>query len=580
MVGEANSGGAIETPDGLPMRSEDRPVQQTPTVRHQRATDAILQPRIPPPPDYYRDNLLRVLEHVWNRYADLLDSEAAHFIDKVGAASRLAQRLYARLVTRKGPYIRLDRLQYREIHDLPGAVDELVRTGLVQCNAEAPAETLLALFTKGELTALFDRRAATKKALLRDILERHPETAIRERLRGSTDWLCLADRQSLDLLQLLFFGNSSLGGPHRDLTTFVLEDLGTLRFENYRVSLDQRLFNDRRELQRYCAARDLHELSRRADEDADTADAVLAAIMALPDAPARLEKRLLDRTLNRLGRWFERTGNADQALACYARSRSHPARERRVRILTKLGDEATAQTLLDEITADPLGPEEQNFAARFRGRRTAPTPPVTQVPLETGRAGSIETQALDRLQASGGEGWHLENRLPLGLAGLAFWNVVFAPVDRAFLNPYQAGPLDLFWEDFAIQRRALLAATTAVLAEPERFARTLRATLEDKAGTVNCLVSWNHLDRYRLDRILETVPHGVLFPLVCHMIENLWRARTGFPDLLVLYGARDYEFVEVKGPNDQLQPAQRAWFSYFQRNGCNARVLKFKAMGA
>lgn len=203
-------------------------------------------------------------------------------------------------------------------------------------------------------------------------------------------------------------------------------------------------------------------------------------------------------------------------------------------------------------------------------------PPVTVVPQEAEVEGRVESRALDWFEASGGEGWHLENHLPLGLAGLAFWDVVFAAVDGAFLNPYQAGPLDLFWEDFAVQRRAALAQAKSALAEPRRFARTLTATLEAKAGIVNRLVSWRHLDAHRLRRILETVPHSVLFPLACHVIDNPRMARTGFPDLLVLYGTEDYEFVEVKGPRDQLQPAQRIWFEYFLANNCNARILKFK----
>ena len=72
------------------------------------------------------------------------------------------------------------------------------------------------------------------------------------------------------------------------------------------------------------------------------------------------------------------------------------------------------------------------------------------------------------------------------------------------------------------------------------------------------------------------MPHGVLYPLACHVIDNLRKARTGFPDLLVLHGPGDYEFVEVKGPNDRLQPAQRVWFRYFRENSCNHRILKFK----
>ena len=89
-------------------------------------------------------------------------------------------------------------------------------------------------------------------------------------------------------------------------------------------------------------------------------------------------------------------------------------------------------------------------------------------------------------------------------------------------------------------------------------------------------MSWRHFDRRLLQRLLEAVPHAQLFRLTCHLIENLGALRTGFPDLLVLRGRRNYEFVEVKGPGDSLRPAQRLWLDYLGRNGFNARVLRFR----
>ena len=536
----------------------------------------LLQPGVAPPPDYYRNNLLRVLEHVCGQCADLLGPQEADFIDRLGAVSRNAQRLYARLLSRKVPRIRLDRLAYAEIEDVQAAVEELAAAALVELGADAPTEDLLTLFTKKELSILFGLRAPTKKALLDGILQRYAGSAVRERLMELSDWLCLADGHCLDHVQLLFFGASAVGGLRADLTTFVLEDLGAARFEDYAISPDRRLFHDRSELRRYLALRDLNDLSHRVSEHVGLADAVLVALANVPEAVTRLEKRLSDRTLNRLGRWFERTGRHRDALHCYVRSTSHPARERRVRILSRFGEERAAATLLDEIARDPQCPEEKDFAARFGKRRAHGMLPVTAVPLKEGTQESVESRALAWFKASGGEGWHLENHLPLGLAGLAFWDVIFAPVDGVFLNPYQAGPIDLFWEDFTAQRRDELARAKAVLEEPQQFSRVLNTTLEAKRGIVNRLVNWRHLDANRLGRILETVPHRVLFPLACHVIDNLRMARTGFPDLLILYGADDYEFVEVKGPNDQLQPAQRVWFKYFRENAFNARILKFK----
>ena len=604
----------------------------------------LLKPGVPPPPDYYRNNLLRVLEHVGEHCADLLAPTESAFIARVRAASPDAQRLYARLIGRTIPRIRVDKLAYREVRDLDAAIDELAAAGLIELGTDAPAEDLLKLFTRNELETLFEvraptRRAPTKKALLEVISGRHPYIAIRDRLCEHSGWLCLADRHCLDLVQLLFFGGPAMGGPRADLTTFVLEDLGAARFEDYVVGRSRRLFRDREELLRYLALRDLNELSHGVAEHFGLADAVLVALArirhqppaadadalalrgrapssrfdvlsstpasssgprdqagrrldalttkvgdgcglaSLPNAATRLEGRVRDRILNRLGHWFERTGCERDALGCYVRSSSHPARERRVRILSRIGETAAAHALQDEMARDPQTPEEQDFAARFGNGRTRTMPPVTVVEMGTMQGevnDTVERLALRWFEEQGGEGWHLENRLPLGLAGLAFWDVVFAPVDGAFLNPYQAGPLDLFWEDFAVQRRAALAQAKAALRCPERFVRILTATLEAKAGIVNSLVSWRHLDAHRLSRVLEAVPHAVLFPLVCHVIDNLRMVRTGFPDLLVLYGAGGYEFVEVKGPHDRLQPAQRMWFEHFRESGCNARILKFK----
>ncbi len=539
----------------------------------------MLMPGVPPPPDYYRNNLLRVLEHVRDRHADLLTPQEAGFVTGILSASRDAQRLYARLVSRRAGEIRLDKLAYREIGDLDAAIDELAGAALVELGSDAPVERLLGLFTKGELAALFDVHAPTKQALLEAILVRYGRRTVRDRLGELSDWLCLTGRGCLELVQLIFFGGPALGGARGDLTTFVLEDLGTARFEHYTLSRDRRLFQEPGDLRRYLALGDLSALSHCVAEHPGLAGAVLVAIARFTGHPSRLERRMLDRTLNRLGHWFERTGSLDDALACYGRSSSHPARERRVRILARLGKEDAARALLDEIATDPHSADELDFATRFGKRRVGEAPPVTVVPMEAPDCASIERHALHRLEASGGEGWHLENHLPLGLAGLAFWDVVFAPVDGVFLNPWQPGPLDLFWDDFATQRRAALTAAKAVLEDPRHFALTLRKTLDTKAGIVNRLVSWRHLDAYRLERILETIPHAVLYPLACHVIDNLRLARKGFPDLLVLYGTDRYEFVEVKGPNDRLQPAQRVWFRYFRENHCNARIVKFKHAG-
>ena len=531
-----------------------------------------LRPGEPPPPDYYRNNLLRLARFVMAEHLDLLMPEDERCLSAILAADKPAQRLFARLITRKGPLLRVDRLNYAEVADPAAALKALADAGLVRMNPEAPAGELLALLTRAELVTRFEVAGSAKPQVMETIIERHAEPCIRAGVMAQSPWLTVACWPSLKLAQLLFFGDG-----HRDLSVFVLEDLGVRRYEDYELTADQRLFRNRDEVDRYLRARLLSEATHGLDQLRVMAQPLSKALAECPVQPSRLEEKTLNRARNRLGRWFERAGELRAALGCYAASTAHPARERQVRILARIGEEEAARNLLRTIAQAPQCAEEADFAARFGQRRKRRAPKITTQALESVPTQRIEQHAMALLAAKGGEAWHLENLLPRGLAGLAFWDVMFAPVAGAFLNPYQDAPLDLHWDDFAATRADAIAAQKQALADPARFAATLRDTLRRKTGIANRLVSWRHVDDYLVERLLETVPHEALLGLACRVIDHPGATRTGFPDLLVLYGARDYEFVEVKGPTDSLQPAQRQWFNYLESNGFKARVLKFKA---
>ena len=578
----------------------------------QRLTSSAVSlcPGSPPPPDYYRNNLLRVLRFVRTRHVDLLRPVDLGFMLSVEGLSTVAQRLFARLIGRRGALLRLDRIDYAEVPNAPAAMDELNRAGLVQLDAEAPAAAILGLLTRAELLAQFNapdgasgaapmpgRTAnATKPELIAGIAEHCAEPCIRARVQAVSRWLAVVGRPSLQLAQLLFFGDS-----RRDFSVFVLEDLGWRRYEDYPVERNGRLFKNRSELDAYLRARLLRELAHGLDDLPGIAHALAKALRQRSAAPSRLEEKTLSRALNRLGRWFERQGELGEALACHTASSIPSAAERRVRILRKMGDQAAAEAQLGLLRGNPANPQEADFAARFNlatgrlSRRAQPTklpcsaartegwgqPPYTEpaetvLDLKPPPDEKIECFAMRILTKEGGEAWHLENLLPQGLAALAFWDVLFAPVAGAFLNPYQDGPLDLYWDDFAAQRRDAIAAQRLRLADPAEFKRILHSTFAAKAGVANALMSWRHIDCRFLARLLQAVPHAQLFRLACDVIENPAAARTGFPDLVVLYGRSGYEFVEVKGPNDTLRPAQRLWLGYLERNGFNARVLRFQ----
>lgn len=530
-----------------------------------------LDPRQPPPPDYYARNVRYVLDEVVRRSGALLGPREWALIHGFGHVGIGAQRLFARLLTRRGVWLRVDGLNYAEVDDCQAALAELAGAGLVEFLPRLPADVLLRLLTRAEQQALFPAiRAPTKNEWICRCLGRYSDAAIRRRVAPRYPWIGISGQHAFDVCQVLFFGSG--GG---DLSTFVTQDLGLMRYESYELSDHTRPFGERGELERYLLCRRLSAWSKSLD-DAPAMAAVITALLA-PPPRSRIEQRQRDRVLNRVGRWHERRGEHGAALACYGCSSAHPARERRARILHRLGDEPALCAELAAMRRDPWCPAEEDFAERFPGRRRATEPAVTTVTLSGPTPSHIERHALAELTAQGGTGWHLENLLPLGLAGLAFWDEIFAPVAGVFSHPFQPGPQDLFWPDFARTRRALLEARIAQLRRPGAFAEQLRRTMADKHGITNRLVHWGALDAAWLECLLSHVPHEPLLEIAMRAIHNLERARSGFPDLLVIYGPDAWELVEVKGPGDQLQPAQRVWLRELAELGVPARVLRFKS---
>ncbi len=525
----------------------------------------------PPPPDYYAENLRQLITHVHAHYGDVLRREEIGYGRRIVACSVPAQRLYARLLSRRGPWIRIDKLRYREGSDVTAAVGELEEAGLVVRNGRAPADALLGLLSTAERRELFAAIGDAPKARwINQCVARYSDAHVLSRLAGVHPWVSIRDFPNFWLHQLLFFGDT-----RQDLSAFVLQDLGLIRYEPYELDPRHRQFANRERLDEYLRYLELSSLSYRLEEQPVLASWLSGAMWTEP--ASRWAQRSRDKTANRLGRWHERRGEYDQALASYARSTSHPARERTARILDRLGDAEGVQDVLHAMLSEPRSAEEEDFARRFgpNGRRKRHAHRLERLP--DGDGVRVEQLAVDLLTEGGGRGWHLENRFSLGLAGLAFWPVVFADVPGAFVNPFQQGPVDLFWPDFVEQRAGILEVQLDKLAAQGGLAGVVMDTWRRKFGVANRLVSWAHFDEDLLEAVLSQLPQGDLLRLADFTLRNLHRLRKGFPDLLVIRAPGDYEFVEVKGPTDQLQPVQRIWLDALEELDLPARVLRFKA---
>ena len=74
-----------------------------------------------PAPLYYLANFRVLIDHAQRTYADLLSEVESQFILTFDSLSLPAQCLYVRLLTRRGPLVRADKLRYVEIPDVASA---------------------------------------------------------------------------------------------------------------------------------------------------------------------------------------------------------------------------------------------------------------------------------------------------------------------------------------------------------------------------------------------------------------------------------------------------------------------------
>lgn len=516
-------------------------------------------------PDYYLHNFHQLLDTVEQRYPDLLSEAELQWIATFRDLPAAGQMLYVRLLSRKGEFFRLAKLNYPEIGDLTLAVTHLAEQGLVEQNQpEWPAEHLAPLFTKPELLRLFPALAPFKQ-------ERKPQllTVLAAHAPGPDDFqadiIRICHQQHLDTCLLLFFGNR-----HQDLSQFVLTDLGLHQFESYPIDRDSRLFSEREQIEQWLALTDLSDQYWQAKARNDL-DPIQALAPQLPEAfPWPPLERKRQKLINLIARDLERLGQVEAALTLFRQSELPPSRERQARLLDKLGEPHNALLLVQQMRQSPHNEEEADVASRLEKKlcrqlnqpySAVTEPAIAENHLQLPQQGlRVELAVAEHYTAQGWTVFYSENSLLCGLFGLAFWDIIFAPIPGAFLNPYQRSPRDMFQPDFYRQREAQIRQRLQAI-EHGRW-QSWQQVYDEKYGLSNDWVSWSLLSPELLALSTTSFPGPLLARLFERILFDPRHNRAGQPDL-ILFKSGSYRWVEVKGPGDKLQHNQIRWLRAF-----------------
>jgi hypothetical protein len=543
------------------------------------------KPAVSLPPLYYQENFEQLCRTVQGQYQDLLTEREQVFYHSYFATSLLARCLYVRLVSRRGPLFRREQLHYPELGDLAPCICELIDQDLVEVVTEPDIESLLYVLRKSELLEIYPRELSgcagkTKPELQQQVVAALEPGAVIEQ------WLCWSRARSrtllrpcfnecVEVMQLLFFGNR-----RQSLTDFVLSDIGVANYQAYPLDREFRLFQKRCEIDDYLFVAGLRDQFYDALECAEES-AVQALVEPLLErgSTALLEQRR-NRLRNRVARQLERYQHWHSALVLYGSSTQHPGRERRVRILHKLGEFAQALSLCHEMEEEPWCEAERDFLGSFIGQLEKKLGlPVTARPRDQFEQEHIQLPSTDQVEMAAAEyysqQWQqvcfVENSLVNGVFGLAFWEQIFSPLPGAFVNPYQGAPLDMFTTDFYPRRRQAIEMRMLEI-EEMGLKQALLAVYDSALDTTNHWVNWRLLPRQLLERALDVIPLQHWLPVWRRILFDPQANRSGFPDLVALGPGGNYRLIEIKGPGDQLQRNQKRWLRFFQGQGIPAQV--------
>jgi hypothetical protein len=183
----------------------------------------------------------------------------------------------------------------------------------------------------------------------------------------------------------------------------------------------------------------------------------------------------------------------------------------------------------------------------------------------------VEEVVCDWFAARGSDAIYVENSLLSGLFGLAFWDVIFAPIKGAFYHPFQRGPADLFDPEFNHLRKGLIEKRFTELHRQEKLSSIVLETFQKKYSIANYFVNWPMLSEDLISRFLGVVTNDSLLMVFRRLLSDPRNNRSGFPDLIV-FEKDGYKLVEVKGPGDRLQENQLRWLRHFSTIGIPAEV--------
>ena len=533
------------------------------------------------PTFYYHAHFLEMLDFVVERYEHVLADRHRRIVREFRQLTPDEQRLYVRLVNRKGQIFDVGKLNYPELGDLRPLLAALRAKGWLVSPRSEHYESMLRFLTRTDIleTVMAIKSGVSrslKKAEAVDFARRHvPAEAFLPRIPG--DRIVVQGHcREVRFLLYLYFGRLQDG-----LSQFTMRDLGLVRVNDSSGSYEPR-FAERAEAE---AQFEIAEVSRAADRATDAELRELAGRVAdwsEPDFAGVAKAR--DALCHHLGRRLERAGHRSLALDVYRAGESTACSERVVRLLLGTDRKSEARAFLERCIAEPRNDEERLFAEdlyarRFDKKRTSTATDrlraAEQIDLDESQMGAPERAAAAWFEARGQVAFRVENSLWRSLFGLLFWDELTAPADGGASSPFDFLPQSLVDGSFRDRNRVAVEGAYAAIAEPGALKRRLLKVGTLHYGKPNGVFRWR---QQTLDALFALADHGDadgIQSMLDRFIDAYLDSRYGYPDLMLI-DALGIRFVEIKAEGDALRRNQLLRIEQLRAAGFRADVVRVR----
>ena len=540
-------------------------------------------------PFYYLDNFKKLTGHVANLYSDLLPKETQHFLTLLSTLTRDEQALYVRLCMRTKPILLKEKINYTEINNLNKIFLNLQKYEFVKLTPNIPLQEYLPLLTIAQLKKCYQElgiiipSGKRNKLLLTEGLIEHQHSEIKEYLAVKFPLIETLFLDQVDLLKLLFFGNS-----YQDFSEFIISQLDIVKYEQYSIKKAFRYFKGKEDIeQKLFLINFLPSISASLEEE-NVALFQRQVTALLEFHPLPKFKRSYDKLLNEIGSIYEKSNLLEEAIIFYKNSSTPPARERLVRILSKYSSNQAALDIYQKWNHLQLSEVENETLYWLKQRikkeeglafekKTNKFYLSAKLELTQNKSLTIEEQVVNHLNNIGTTAFYTENHFWSILFGLLFWDEIFLELNNVFYHPFQRGPIDMFHENFYQDRKHQIDQKLNLLKETdkEQIWEILSLTYQQKHGIANWFVNWKKYDINELKKVYDIIPKNIIVFVLTKISKHPSEFKSGLPDLCIFEEEKqNFYFCEIKGPGDQLRSNQITWLRSFNQANIPAYVYK------